>query len=168
MVADPFYTVMRDSPRISSGTLSNRSDRFRLHKQKSRGRNTGVIKRNEKGLLDGPLKSVRIRPPLRGLANTLTLILDTDGNVFRGFKPVEGKSHMWNEKKGNKNNCVKGNDSGQCVCFRVRDPCGVWVWKFALRQEKRQSAISYSSAWSPFLENNSRLLSATSPTLKLI
>jgi hypothetical protein len=34
-----------------------------------------------------------------GRANTLTLILDTGGNVFGGFTPLEGEARVWNRKK---------------------------------------------------------------------
>jgi hypothetical protein len=61
---------------------------------------------------------MRIPPPLRGLANTLTLILDADRNVFGGFSLGEWDSHVWNGKTGNENNCIKGDDSGWGVFSR--------------------------------------------------
>jgi hypothetical protein len=46
-----------------------------------------------------------------GYASTLTVILDTRGNVFGGFTPVEWESRAWNGKFGNKNNCFKADPS---------------------------------------------------------
>jgi hypothetical protein len=40
-----------------------------------------------------------------GRANTLTLILDSGGNVFGGFTPLEWESRVWNGEYGNEDNC---------------------------------------------------------------
>jgi hypothetical protein len=66
-------------------------------------------------------------------ANTLTLILDTDGNVFGGFTPVERESPLnWK---------TKGDDSLRSFLFTLRNPHGVPPRKFALNEEKKAGAI---------------------------
>jgi hypothetical protein len=75
-----------------------------------------------------------------GRANTLTLILDTDGNVFGGFTPVE-----W-ESSGGK---YKGDDSLRSFLFTLRNPHGVPPRTFALKAEKKQNAIYCNSAYGP-------------------
>jgi hypothetical protein len=78
-------------------------------------------------------------------ANTLTLIVDTNGNVFAGFTPVEWESRVWNEKNGNENNTWKGHDSLRIFLFRLSNRHGVPPRKFALRAERKQSAIICNS-----------------------
>jgi hypothetical protein len=73
-----------------------------------------------------------------GRANTLTLIADTDGNVFGGFTPVR-----W--ARGGR----KGDDSLRSFLFTLRNPHGVPPQKFALRAEKRHSAIDCNSTFGP-------------------
>jgi hypothetical protein len=72
-----------------------------------------------------------------GHANTLTLILDTDGNMFGGFTPVEWESPT-REKP-------KGDDSLRSFLFTLRNPHGVPPRKFALKKEKKWSAIGCDS-----------------------
>jgi hypothetical protein len=67
-----------------------------------------------------------------GRANTLTLISDTDGNVFGGFTPVEWESGL----------ACKGDDSLRSFLFTLRNPHGVPPRKFALRAERKHNAIS--------------------------
>jgi outer membrane murein-binding lipoprotein Lpp len=76
-----------------------------------------------------------------GHANTVTLILDTVGNVFGGFTPVEWESRKWNGKHGNENNSSKGDDSMRSFLFTQRTPHGVPPRKFALREETKGLAI---------------------------
>jgi hypothetical protein len=72
-----------------------------------------------------------------GRANTLTLIADTDGNVFGGFTPVKWES-------GNK---YKGDDSLRSFLFTLRNPHGVPPRKFALKAEEKHNAICCYAAW---------------------
>jgi hypothetical protein len=86
--------------------------------------------------------------------------LDTDGNVFGGFTPVEWESHVWNKKwedivKSNEwksysgSKRCKGDDSLQSFLFTLKNPHGVSPRKFALRMEKKQYAINCDSACCP-------------------
>jgi hypothetical protein len=76
-----------------------------------------------------------------GRANTLTVILDTDGNVFGGFTPVEWESRLWNWKSGKDDNCWKGDDSLRSFLFTLRNPHGVPPRKLALKKEEKGKAI---------------------------
>jgi hypothetical protein len=84
-----------------------------------------------------------------GRANTLTLIADTDGNVFGGFTPVKWEARMWNGKHGEENNTWKGDDSLRSFLFTLRNPHGVPPRKFALRAERKEHAIICNSTWCP-------------------
>jgi hypothetical protein len=84
-----------------------------------------------------------------GRANTLTLILDTKGNIFGGFTPVEWESREWNGKGGNENNLFKGDDSLRSFLFTLRNPHGVPPRKLALTAERKQRAIQCDSALGP-------------------
>jgi hypothetical protein len=66
-------------------------------------------------------------------ANTLTLISDTDGNVFGGFTPVKWEPHIYGT--------VKGDNSLRSFLFTLRNPHGVPPRKFALKAEMNQYAI---------------------------
>jgi hypothetical protein len=77
-----------------------------------------------------------------GHANTLTLIEDTDGNVFGGFTPVEWESRVWT---GTSKDMVKGDDSLRSFLFTLRNPHGVPPRKFALKEEMKGSAIYCNS-----------------------
>jgi hypothetical protein len=70
-----------------------------------------------------------------GRANSLTLIADTDGNVFGGFTPVKWESGYE----------YKGDDNLRSFLFTLRNPHGVPPRKFALTAEKKQFAISCDS-----------------------
>jgi hypothetical protein len=70
-------------------------------------------------------------------ANTLALVMDTKGNVFGGFTPVEWESSALGKGSGH----MKGDDSLQSFLFTLRNSRGVPSWKFALRAESKQLAI---------------------------
>jgi hypothetical protein len=84
-----------------------------------------------------------------GRANTQTLIVDTDGNVFGGFTPVEWESLVWNGKIGHNDNCQKGDDSLRSFAFTLKNPHGVLPRKFALMAEWKHYAIMCYSARGP-------------------
>jgi hypothetical protein len=84
-----------------------------------------------------------------GHANTLTVILDTDGNVFGGFTPVEWESRVWNGEKGERNNRWKGDDSLKSFIFTLKNPHNVPARKFGLKPETRNRAIKCTSEMGP-------------------
>jgi hypothetical protein len=81
-----------------------------------------------------------------GHANTLTLILGTDGNVFGGFTPVKWESGLFPK--------VKGDDSLQSFLFTLRNPHDVSPRKFALKKEKKEETIFCSSDLGPYFYND--------------
>jgi hypothetical protein len=88
-----------------------------------------------------------------GRADTLTLIVDTDGNMFGGFTSVEWESRVWNRKYGKENNGWKGDDSGRSFLFTLRNPHGVPPRKFPLKAERKQDAIYCDSERGPRFGN---------------
>jgi uncharacterized coiled-coil protein SlyX len=77
-----------------------------------------------------------------GRANTLTLILDTDGNVFGGFTPLQ-----W-ESPGDYSS-DKCDDSLKSFLFTLKNPHNIPARKFALRAEWKQCAIHCQSSRGP-------------------
>jgi archaellum component FlaC len=69
--------------------------------------------------------------------NTLTVILDTNGNIFGGFTPVEWEARNWNEKYENENNCWKADPNLKSFLFTLKNPHNVPARKFALRLKGR-------------------------------
>jgi hypothetical protein len=95
-----------------------------------------------------------------GHAKTLTLILDTDGNLFGGFTPVEceWESGVWKVEGGrwkvegrrwkvDGSNCLKGGDNVRNFLFTLKNPRAVPAQKITLRADKKYEAIICNSAW---------------------
>jgi hypothetical protein len=79
-----------------------------------------------------------------GHANSLTVILDTAGNVFGGFTPVEWESGAYH---------LKADDSLRSFLFTLKNPHGVPGRRFALKAEMKWRAICCDSACGPFFGN---------------
>jgi hypothetical protein len=79
-----------------------------------------------------------------GHANTLTVILDTDDNVFGGFTPVKWESRVWNW-----NSCRKADKSLTSFIFTLHNPHNVPARRFALKAEKKDEAICCDSEDGP-------------------
>jgi hypothetical protein len=84
-----------------------------------------------------------------GHPNTLTVILDTNGNIFGGFTPVEWESRKWNGKKGSENNCRKADPSLKSFLFTLKNPHNVPARRFALNAQRQHKAITCRSTWGP-------------------
>jgi hypothetical protein len=76
-----------------------------------------------------------------GHANTLTLILDTGGNVFGGFTPLE-----WESLSSYKFKC---DDSLKSFLFMLKNPHNTPARKFALMADQKHSAILCHSSCGP-------------------
>jgi hypothetical protein len=76
-----------------------------------------------------------------GHPNTLTVILDTHGNIFGGFTPVEWKS------TSGKN--ARADPSLKSFVFTLKNPHNVPTRRFALKAEKKDKAIDCGSDWGP-------------------
>jgi hypothetical protein len=74
-----------------------------------------------------------------GRANTLTLILDTRGNVFGGFTPLQWES----------SNSYKCDDSLKSFLFTLKNPHNIPARKFALMADRKQNAIDCESSCGP-------------------
>jgi hypothetical protein len=85
-----------------------------------------------------------------GHANTLTVILDTQGNVFGGFTPVEWESRKPNSQSHSSS--LKADGSQKSFVFTLKNPHNVPARRFALKAEKKQSAIYCGSGWGPRFE----------------
>jgi hypothetical protein len=70
------------------------------------------------------------------------LILDTDGNVFSGFTPLEWESPWFDGK-------CKCDDSLKSFISTLKDPHNIPVRKFASMAEKKQNAIHCNSSLGP-------------------
>jgi prefoldin subunit 5 len=82
-------------------------------------------------------------------SNTLTVILDTNGNIFGGFTPVKWVSRVWNRKGGKDGNCLKADDSLRSFLFTLKNPHNVPAKKFALKAETKHTAIGCNSERGP-------------------
>jgi hypothetical protein len=76
-----------------------------------------------------------------GHANTLTLIEDTDGNIFGGFTPVEWDL-PWISMS-------KADPSGKSFLFTLKNPHNVPARRFALKAEEKDVAIYCRAAYGP-------------------
>jgi uncharacterized protein YdcH (DUF465 family) len=85
-----------------------------------------------------------------GHENTLTVILDTKGNIFGGFTPVEWESRVWNGQYGNENNTRKADDSQKTFIFTLKNPHNIPVRRFALKAQEKYRAIVCDSEEGPW------------------
>jgi hypothetical protein len=84
-----------------------------------------------------------------GHANTLTVILDTEGNIFGGFTPVEWESLVWNGTYFININTFKADDSLKSFVFTLKNPHNFPERRFALKAEKKDRAILCNSEYGP-------------------
>jgi hypothetical protein len=77
-----------------------------------------------------------------GHANTLTVILDTKGNKFGGFTPMEWESRTSNP-------FTKADDSLKCFIFTPKNPHNIPARRFALKTEKKHQAIECRFEYGP-------------------
>jgi hypothetical protein len=78
-----------------------------------------------------------------GHANTLTVILDTDGNIFGGFTPVE-----WDSE-----NHTKADPSLKSFLFTLRNPHNVPARRFFLKAGKNEWAIVGQADRGPYFDD---------------
>jgi hypothetical protein len=70
-----------------------------------------------------------------GHANTLTVIMDTKGNIFGGFTPVEWESREWQPMI-----CYKADVSLKSFLFTLKNPHNIKARKFALKASEQDKA----------------------------
>jgi hypothetical protein len=83
-----------------------------------------------------------------GHANTLTVILDTEANIFGGFTPLE-----WDSRGS-----FKTDDSLKGFLFTLKNPHNVPARRFALKTEKKYRAIWCDANWGPCFDDDLALL----------
>jgi hypothetical protein len=76
-----------------------------------------------------------------GHPNTLTVILDTKGNIFGGFTPVEWESGIYGK--------YKADPSLKSFLFTLKNPYNFPARRFALKAEKKDKAIACDSSTGP-------------------
>jgi hypothetical protein len=76
-----------------------------------------------------------------GHSPTLTVILDTAGNIFGGFTPVAWESRT--------SNCCKADDSLKSFVFTLKNPHNIAARRFALKAEQKHQAIYCYSGHGP-------------------
>jgi hypothetical protein len=84
-----------------------------------------------------------------GHGNTLTVILDTKGNIFGGFTPVEWESRVYSQRQGDGDNCLKADESLKSFLFTLKNPHNIPAKRFALKTEAKDRAIICDSRWCP-------------------
>jgi hypothetical protein len=84
-----------------------------------------------------------------GHANTLTLILDTEGNIFGGFTPIKWESRVWNKKWGDEDNSWKADGNQKSFLFTVKNPHKFPARRFALKETRKRMAIRCRSDRGP-------------------
>jgi hypothetical protein len=77
------------------------------------------------------------------------VILDTKGNIFGGFTPVEWESRVSNGKQGEENNCWKADDSLKSFLFTLKNTHNIPPRRFVLKPEGKQQAINCNSGLGP-------------------
>jgi hypothetical protein len=75
--------------------------------------------------------------------------LDTDGNIFGGFTPVEWESRVFNGKRGLESNCWKSDESMKSFIFTLKNPHNIPPRRFPLKAEFKDIAINCHSRWGP-------------------
>jgi hypothetical protein len=92
-----------------------------------------------------------------GHANTLTVILDTKGNIFGGFTPVEWESRTpisWLDNF----NCFKADDSLKSFVFTLKNPHNIPARRFALKAEEKHKAILCDSTCGPWFGDGNEVI----------
>jgi hypothetical protein len=84
-----------------------------------------------------------------GHANTITHILDTNGNIFGGFTPVE-----WESCSGK----YKCDNTLTSFLFTLKNPHNTPAMTFALEPERKEYAIDTDSSYCPIFGSGRDLL----------
>jgi hypothetical protein len=76
-----------------------------------------------------------------GHANTLTVIEDTNGNIFGGFTPTKWELVLWNGKFYEESNSWKADRTGKSFLFTLKNPHNVGPRRFGLKSDRKHRAI---------------------------
>jgi hypothetical protein len=81
--------------------------------------------------------------------NTLSVILDTQGNIFGGFTRLKWESRKWNMGNSNNDNRFKADPSPKNFLFMLKNLLNVPARRFALKAEKKERALDCRSDKGP-------------------
>jgi hypothetical protein len=81
--------------------------------------------------------------------NTLTVILDTEGNIFGGFTPVKWESRVHSGNTGDEDNRWKADDNLKSFLFTLKNPHNIPAKRFALKADRKERAIFGDSGRGP-------------------
>jgi hypothetical protein len=84
-----------------------------------------------------------------GHANTLTLILERERNIFGGFTPVKWESPESNGNGWKENNCVKADDSQKSLIFTLKNRHNIGERRFAQKADEKCWAIDSGANCGP-------------------
>jgi hypothetical protein len=84
-----------------------------------------------------------------GHSHTLTMIHDTDGNIFGGYTPLEWESREWNGNRDETNSCLKCDNRLKSFIFTLKNPHNIPAKRFALKEDRKQWAIFCEPTYVP-------------------
>jgi hypothetical protein len=84
-----------------------------------------------------------------GHGPTLTMILDTNGNIFGGYTPLTWESRKWNGRSDETNSCLKCDDSQTSFVFTLKNRHIIGPRRFALKPDRKQFAIYCNAVAGP-------------------
>jgi hypothetical protein len=93
-----------------------------------------------RGSRDG-FKVKELHDQCDGHTNTLTVILDTKGNIFGGLTRLKWESWVWNGKNLDEDNRLMADDSLKSFIFTLKNPHNISARRFALKSEIKHQAI---------------------------
>jgi hypothetical protein len=82
-------------------------------------------------------------------ANTLTVILDTKGNIFGGFTPLTWNSWVSNRRQPDESKYKKRDSNMKSFLFTLKNPHNIPPRRFALKFREKDQAISCYSERGP-------------------
>jgi hypothetical protein len=73
------------------------------------------------------------------------VILDTEGNIFGGFTPVQWESRVWSRKYDDQSNCWKADDSLKSFIFTPKNLHNIPARRFASKAKQKHGEIVIGS-----------------------
>jgi hypothetical protein len=101
-----------------------------------------------RGSRDG-FKAKQFHRRCDGHPNTLTVLLDTDGNIFGGFTPVDWESRT-PKSPDDLSNCFKADRNLKSFIFTLKNPHSFPPRRFMLKEGKKEEAIACDSEHGPY------------------
>jgi hypothetical protein len=128
--------ILGPVPSLDSQIISEFPDIFK----EFRGKHFKILSR---GSEDG-FSSSRFHRRCDGYADTLTIILDTDGNIFGGYATLEWESGKDQDKK---------DKNLKSFLFTLKNPRDIPASQFPLKPECNDQAICCRASWGPHFKD---------------